>query len=58
MMFHPKHVLIKNNELQKHRMVHQSDILLCAATNNALVLLLVVVVVVVVVIVVVMLSIY
>ena len=30
MMFHPKHVLIKY-EFQKHRMDHQSDILLRAA---------------------------
>ena len=32
MMFHPKHVLIKD-EFQKHRMDHQSDILLRAATK-------------------------
>ena len=31
-MFHPKHVLIKD-EFQKHRMDHQSDILLRAATK-------------------------
>ena len=32
MMFHPKHVLIKD-EFQKHRLDHQSDILLRAATK-------------------------
>ena len=32
MMFHLKHILIKY-ELQKHRLVHQSDILLCVATK-------------------------
>ena len=33
-MFHTKHVLSSlKNELQKHRMVHQSDILLRAATK-------------------------
>ena len=33
MMFHPKQAFIKRYELQKHRMVHESDILLRAATK-------------------------
>ena len=32
-MFHPKHVLIKRYEIQKHRLVHQSDILLRSVTK-------------------------
>ena len=36
MMFHPKHVLIKD-EFQKHRLDHQSDILLRAATKHVLI---------------------
>ena len=39
MMFHPKHVLIKD-EFQTHRMDHQSDILLRAATKFRLLSLL------------------
>ena len=38
-MFHPKHVLIKD-EFQTHRMDHQSDILLRAATKFRLLSLL------------------
>ena len=34
MMFYPKNVSIKKYELQKHRMVHQSDILIAVIVVN------------------------
>ena len=41
MMFHPKHVLIKD-EFQKHRMDHQSDILLVLLRSFGIIIIIII----------------
>ena len=43
MMFHPKHVLIKKFELQKHRMVHQSNIIMIMITIMIIVIIIIII---------------